>query len=62
MDDLTILQLICLSGLLQEFNFKEQVASDVGVGQFYLPSDAYQTQSKLNQIAKWSEEKFCEVE
>ena len=60
-DDLTILQLICLSGLLQEFNFKEQVASDVGVGQFYLPSDAYQTQSKLNQIAKWSEENLVKL-
>ena len=43
------------------FNFNEQMASDVGVGQFYLPSDAYQTQSKLNQIAKWSEENLVKL-
>ena len=34
-DDLTLLQLVCLSGLLTDYNFMEHVASDVGVGQPY---------------------------
>ena len=37
------------------------MASDVGVGQLYLPSDAYQTQSNLNQIAKWSVENLVKL-
>ena len=30
-DDLSVLQLICLSGLLVEYNFFEHVASDIGI-------------------------------
>ena len=60
-DDLTILQLICLSGLHQEFVFTEQVASDLGVGQLYLPADAYQTQSHLDKITQWSQENLVKM-
>ena len=57
-DDLTLLQLVCLSGLLTEYNFREHVASDIGIGQSYLPADNYQTQDQLNFISNWSEEKI----
>ena len=32
-DDLSILQLIILSGLLTEYNFHEHIASDIGIDQ-----------------------------
>ena len=54
-DDLTLLQLVCLSGLLTEYNSMEQVPSDVGLGQTYLPAEDFQTQDHLNYIASWSE-------
>ena len=34
-DDLSLLQLICLAGLVSEYNFKDHVASDIGT-HFYL--------------------------
>ena len=54
-DDLTLLELVCLSGLLIEYNFKEHVPSDIGLGQTYLPAEKFQTQDNLKQIANWSE-------
>ena len=60
-DDLTLLQLVCLSGLLTEYNFTEHVASDIGIGQSYLPADSYQTQDHLNFISNWSEENLVKL-
>ena len=55
-DDLTLLQLVCLSGLLTDYNFKEHVASDIGVGQSFLPADSFQTQDHLNYVSNWTNE------
>ena len=55
-DDLTLLQLVCLSGLLTEYNHKEHVASDIGTNQSYLPPDSYPTQGHLDTISQWSED------
>ena len=60
-DDLTILQLICLSGLLREYNFSEHVASDIGVGQLYLPPETFTTQQHLNKISSWSENNLVKL-
>ena len=54
-DDLTLLELVCLSGLLTEYNYMEHVPSDIGVGKNYLPAENLQTQDNLNHIASWSE-------
>ena len=54
-DDLTLLELVCLSGLLTEYNYMEHVPSDIGVGKNYLPAENFQTQDNLNYIAGWSE-------
>ena len=43
-DDLSILQLVLLSGLLTEYNCLEHVPSDVGIDQEFLPSESYATQ------------------
>jgi hypothetical protein len=61
-DDLSVLQLICLSGLLVEYNFFEHVASDIGIDDQYLPAASYQTQDHLNFISKLDHRKLDEVE
>ena len=48
-DDLSLLQLVCLSGLLMDYNFYHHVASDKGIDQQYLPPESYPTQNTLNQ-------------
>ena len=60
-DDLTVLQLVCLSGLLTEYNFTEHVASDIGLGQTFLPADSYSTQDHLNYISNWSTENLVKL-
>ena len=34
----------------------QHVASDIGLGQKYLPSESYPMQDQLNNIANWAEE------
>ena len=60
-DDLTVLQLVCLSGLLTDYNFTEHVASDIGLGQSFLPADSYSTQDHLNYISNWSTENLAKL-
>ena len=60
-DDLSILQLICLSRLLVEYNFYQHVASDIGIDEKYLPSDKYQTQDHLNFISNWTRENLMKL-
>ena len=60
-DDLSILQLICFAGLLVEYNFKQHVASDVGVDQLYLPASSYETQKHLDYISKWTSENLMKL-
>ena len=55
-DDLSVLQLVLLSGLLVEYNFHQHVASDVGIGMKYLPAETYNTQDHLNFISNWTDE------
>ena len=60
-DDMTILQLVCLSGLLIDYNFKEHVASDIPVDQKYLPPSSYKTQNQLDSIADWTRENLMQL-
>ena len=53
-DDLSILQLICFSGLLTDYNFYQHVASDVGIDEQYLPASSLSTQDNLNSISDWT--------
>ena len=53
-DDLSVLQLLCLSGLLVEYDFRSHIASDVGMGQKFLPPDRYSTQRNLDEISRWT--------
>ena len=55
-DDLSILQLLCLSGILVDYDFKSHVASDVGTEQKFLPIENYEMQNSLNKISGWTDE------
>ena len=55
-DDLSVLHLVCLSGLLVEYDFHQHVASDVGVEDLFLPATNYGTQDCLDSISNWTEE------
>ena len=60
-DDLSVLQLVCLSGLLIDYDFQQHVASDVGIDDQFLPADTYQTQDSLNYIANWTAENKMKI-
>ena len=60
-DDLSVLQLVLLSGLLVDYNFHQHVASDIGIGMKYLPADSYNTQDHLNYISNWTEENLMRL-
>ena len=49
-DDLSILHIVCLAGLLTSYNFRFHVASDVGIEQLFLPPINFEMQYHLNSI------------
>ena len=55
-DDLSILELVCLAGLLCEYNFKMHVASDIGIDSYFLPNQNFQMQEHLNAVGAWTNE------
>ena len=60
-DDLSLPQLICFSGLLTEYNFFQHVASDIGIDEHYLPASSYQTQDTLDNISNWTRENLMKL-
>ena len=55
-DDLSVLHLVCLSGLLTDYDFHQHVASDIGTDELFLPPQNYRTQDTLNYISNWTRE------
>ena len=53
-DDLSILQLICMSGILIDYDFHQHVASDIGIDDKYLPATSYSAQDTLDQVSNWT--------
>ena len=60
-DDLSILELVFLSGVLTDFDCHRTVPSDIGVDQKYLQPESYRTQDSLNQIASWTDENMMQI-
>ena len=48
-DDLSVLELVMLAGLVSEFNFKQQVASDIGIDELYVAGENLTTQENPQQ-------------
>ena len=61
-DDLSTLEVInlILTGLAS-YNFKQHVASDIGVDQLFLPSDNIKSQTYLNKLSEWTDEKQMQL-
>ena len=53
-DDLTILEIVMLGDILKEYNFNEHVASDIALGELFLPNERLVTQENLNKISAWT--------
>ena len=54
-DDLEILELIIMTGFLQDYNVQSHVPSDVPVDDLFLPPSSFQTQVKLDKLASWTQ-------
>ena len=55
-DDLEILELIMISGILIDYDVYTHVPSDIPVDHQFLPTSATQTQVHLDRLAEWTEE------
>ena len=55
-DDLSVLELIMLAGILSEYNFKQHVASDIGIDEKYVAPENLKTQDTLANLADWTDE------
>ena len=60
-DDLSLLQLVCLSGLFMEYDFSQHVASDIGVDDLFLPPGSFQTQETLDSVSNWTKENLMQI-
>ena len=61
MDDLSILEVLYLTGILVEYDCYQHVPSDIGTDQLFLPPEAFQTQDNLNHISKWTEDNLMKI-
>ena len=50
-----------LASLLTEYNFKQHVASDIGIDELYVPPCNLNTQENLNAIANWTTENIMKL-
>ena len=55
MDDLKILELIMMSGILVDYDVHQHVPSDVPIGTQFLPSSETKTQTPLDQLVAWTD-------
>ena len=60
-DDLQILEVVMLSGLLISYDFWSHVPSDIGVDQYFLPSEHIKTAQYLHNIQSWSEDNLVKI-
>ena len=60
-DDLDLLELIILTDVLMEYDFHAHVASDIGIGQRFLPPASTKTQSYHDGISIWTQENLMKL-
>ena len=53
-DDLTTIEIISLVTKVMSYNFKQHVASDVGIHSQFIPKENTETQSVVNEINDWT--------
>ena len=60
-DDLEVLELVALAGILIEYNFTDHVASDIGIDQKFLPTNRCKTQEITNSITSWTQDAMMKL-
>ena len=60
-DDLSVLELVMLASLLSEYNFKQHVASDIGIDELYVPACNLKTQDNLDDISSWTSDNLMKL-
>jgi hypothetical protein len=60
-DDLSILQLVLLAGLVTDYNFYNHVASDIATNQNFLPPQNFESQSNLDSVKQWTDNKLMKL-
>lgn len=60
-DDLSVLELVMMTGILREYDFYQHVASDIGIDQVYLPPDSFRTQDTLDRISAWTAQNLMKL-
>ena len=60
-DDLDLLELIILTDVLIDYDFRAHVASDIALGQRFLPPAATKTQTFNDGIALWTHQNLMTI-
>ena len=60
-DDLRILELVMIGGLLVEYDFTQHVASDIGIDQLFLPPTNCSTQQNIDRISLWTSQNLAKL-
>ena len=60
-DDLTALELVMLGMWLSDYNFKQHVASDIGIDEKYVAASNLKIQEDLNTIADWTDQNLMKM-
>ena len=60
-DDLSVLELVMLHGLLTEYNFHQHVASDIGIDEYYVPATSLKSQQYIDQISNWTSDNLMQL-
>ena len=60
-DDLDLLELIILTDVLVQYDFRAHVASDIALGQRFLPPEATKTQTFNDGIALWTHQNLMKI-
>ena len=60
-DDLSILEVLCLTGFLIEYDTHQHVPSDIGTDQMFLPPEVTSTQNNLNEISTWTNDHMMSI-
>ena len=57
-DDLSLVEIVNLISIgIATYNFKAHVASDIGIGNSYLPAENFKSQQYIQNIEQWTEAK-----
>ena len=60
-DDLTVVELVMLSKLVTNYNFKNHVASDIAPDELFVSASNLKTQETLDSIANWTDENRMKI-